>query len=108
MIEYVLDVTDRKLAESILRESEERFKSAFENAPIGMALLSLEGEWLRVNPSLCDITGYSEDKMLGMGIREIVHSDDIKRDISSLKKLRSGDIKTYRREERYIHKKGHT
>ena len=53
------DLTDRRRAEADLREAQERFRSAFEYAPIGMALVAPDGRWLKVNQALCEISGYS-------------------------------------------------
>ena len=57
----------------LLQESEERFRSAFDYAAIGMALVSQDGRWLEVNRSLCQIVGYSEAELLKMNIQEITH-----------------------------------
>lgn len=77
----VRDVTDRKLAEVALRQSEERFRSAFHNAPIGMALIGLgdppkQNRWLKVNPMLCDMLGYSEAELMSMLAFALVHPED--------------------------------
>src|SRR5439155_16297835 len=58
------DITDRKRSEGALREAEERFRNAFENAAIGMSMTSTDGRFLRVNRALCEITGYSEDELV--------------------------------------------
>ena len=60
------DITERKRAEAAHLESEERFRGAFESAVIGMALVGLDGQWLKVNPSLCQLLGYSEKELCGM------------------------------------------
>ncbi len=56
------EIAERKRGEEVLRESEERFRSAFDYSSIGMALVSIEGRWLKVSPSLCKIVGYSEQE----------------------------------------------
>ena len=60
----VRDVSERKEQEARLREATERFERAFEQAPIGMALVGLDGAWMKVNQVLCQITGYSESELL--------------------------------------------
>jgi len=70
------DITGRKEAEEALRESEERFRSAFENAPIGVALVGLDGRRLKVNQALCEMLGYSEEELLGHNYSEVIHPDD--------------------------------
>lgn len=62
---------------SALRESEERFRSAFDYAAIGMAMTSLEGRWIRVNRAFRDIIGYSEHELIGDTFRPITHPDDL-------------------------------
>jgi len=62
---------------NMLQESEERFRSAFDYAAIGMALVSQEGHWLQVNRSLCQIVGYSEEELLAMDFQAITHPEDL-------------------------------
>jgi PAS domain S-box-containing protein len=100
------DISERKNAEIVLKESEERFKGAFETAPIGMGLLSIGGQWLKVNASLCETIGYTEEELVTRTLRDIIHPDDLERDLASMRKIVSGEIKTYQREERYLHKRG--
>ncbi|MGF1470354.1 MAG: PAS domain S-box protein [Rubrobacteraceae bacterium] len=105
---YFRDVTERKKNEETLRESEERFRSAFESAAIGMALVGLDGRWLRVNEPLCYIVGYSERELLELTFQEITHPDDLDADLELVEKMLAGEeIQRYNLEKRYIHKEGH-
>ena len=101
------DITERKRAENILRESEERFSSAFEFAPIGMALVALEGRWVKVNRALCELVGYSEAELLARTFQEITHPDDLAADLENVRRLLAGEIRFYEMEKRYIHARGH-
>src|SRR5216684_7617334 len=82
------------------------FQSAFEFAAIGMALVSPEGKWLRVNRSVCEITGYSEAELLARTFQDITHPDDLDLDLANVRKMLAGEIKTYQMEKRYFHKDG--
>jgi PAS domain S-box-containing protein len=119
------DIHDQKLAEerlremnatleqrvaertAALRESEERFRSAFEFASIGMALVSPEGRWLQVSRSLCELVGYSELELLATDFQSITHPDDLDTDMSFRRQILEGTIDTYQIEKRYIHKQNH-
>jgi diguanylate cyclase (GGDEF)-like protein/PAS domain S-box-containing protein len=101
------DVTERKRAESALRESEQRFRGSFERAATGMALVGTEGRFLRVNRSLCEILGYPERELLGKTFQEITHPDDLEVDLEHLRRPLAGEIRTYQTEKRYLHKDGH-
>jgi PAS domain S-box-containing protein len=81
MVGVVHDITEQKRAEEALKESEERFRSAFEDAPIGVALVGLDRCHLRVNRAFCEMLGYSEEELLEIPHPEIVHPGD--RDESS-------------------------
>ena len=103
----VRDVSDRKRGEQILLESEERFRSAFDYAAIGMALVAPDGGWIQVNRALCDIVGYSRDELLGGAtFQDITHPDDLEADLGYVRQMLNGDIHTYQLEKRYIHKRG--
>ncbi|HUR57875.1 MAG TPA: CHASE domain-containing protein [Opitutaceae bacterium] len=84
--------------------SEERFRHAFEFAGIGMALVALNGRWLRVNKSLCDIVGYSEEELLQKNFQDITHPDDLATDLALLSELIAGQRRFYQMEKRYFHR----
>ncbi|BDI30382.1 hypothetical protein CCAX7_24330 [Capsulimonas corticalis] len=103
----VNDISERKAAEQTLRESKLRFKGAFDNAPIGIALVNPDGRWLRVNKALCDIVGYTEAELLAIDFQTITHPDDLDLDLSYLRQMLAGEIHYYEMEKRYLHKDGH-
>lgn len=100
------DITPRKQAEATLAESEERFSNAFEHASIGMALVALDGRWLKVNRALCNIVGYSAEELLVKSLQDITFPSDLNVDLENLGRLTSGEIVTYKMEKRYCHKAG--
>jgi PAS domain S-box-containing protein len=103
----IRDITERKKSEEVLRESEERFRSAFESAAIGMALVSPDGRCLRVNRPLCDILGYSERELLELTFQDITYSDDLDDNLQRTERILRGEIHAFQMEKRYIHKDGH-
>ncbi|WP_333437868.1 PAS domain S-box protein [Microcoleus sp. D2_18a_D3] len=98
---------ERKQIEVALRNSEEQFRNAFENASIGKAIVSLDGHWIKVNPALCQILGYSSEELLALTFQDITHPDDLDGDLSYAHQLLAGIISTYQMEKRYFHKEGH-
>ncbi len=92
------DVTERRDAEEI----QQRFETAFSDAPIGMALVGLDGRFQRVNRSLCEITGYPRERLLELTFQEITHPDDLDADLASLEQLLAGTIDRYSMEKRYF------
>ncbi len=78
-IGVVGDISERKQREAALRESEERFRRAFDDAPIGIALVKPDGHWLKVNRVLCEMVGYSEAEMLATNFQSITHPDDLEK-----------------------------
>ncbi len=100
------DITERKLAEQERQESEERFRSSFNYASHGIALVGLNGRWLRVNHALCEMLGYSEENLLRRTFQEITHPEDLQTDLEHVKRVLSGEIESYDMEKRYFHASG--
>lgn len=103
----VRDVTETRNLYNQLKTSNEQFKGAFEYSAIGMALVSTEGKWLKVNKSVCDIVGYDEEELLKVTFQDITHPDDLDLDLEYLGEMLRGERETYQMEKRYFHKKGH-
>lgn len=101
------DITERREMEMALRESEERFRKAFQTSAIGMALVGLDGAWLKVNDALCRIVGYPEQELLQKTFQDITHPDDLQTDLNYVAQLLAGQIGHYQMEKRYFHKDGH-
>ncbi len=102
------DITELRTAEAALKESEERFRNAFELSPIGIALVGLDGRWLEVNHALCEIVGYTQAELRELTFQDITHPDDLEADLALAQRLYAGDIPSYQMEKRYIRKDGET
>jgi diguanylate cyclase (GGDEF)-like protein/PAS domain S-box-containing protein len=101
------DASENQLLIEALRESEERFRSAFQHAAIGMALVALDGRWLQINRSLSEILGYSEQELLATNFQSITHPADLDLDLEYVRRLVGGEIRTYQMTKRYFHRDGH-
>jgi diguanylate cyclase (GGDEF)-like protein/PAS domain S-box-containing protein len=91
-----------------LRDSTEMFSMAFDYSAIGMALVFHTGRWHRVNRSLCEILGYTENELLAKDFKELIHPDDRFAAMAKLEQLLRSKVATYQTETRFIHKLGHT
>ncbi len=76
-----IDTTERNQSEKALRESEERFRSTFEQAAVGIAHVALDGRFLRINQRFCDIVGYTPEEMLEFTFQDITYPDDLESDL---------------------------
>jgi diguanylate cyclase (GGDEF)-like protein/PAS domain S-box-containing protein len=106
-VSQIEDVTERRRGEDALREAEDRFRSAFDEAPIGMAITGLDGRFLRVNRALCEITGYAHEQLEATTYRSITHPDDLARNERAYADVLTGRTAHSRTEKRYIHARGH-
>lgn len=97
---------ERRRHAEAMRESEERFRATFEQAAVGIALISVEGHWLRVNQKLCDITGYSREELLQLTLQDVTHPDDLESDQAAMSQMLAGEIEHYAQDKCYCCKDG--
>lgn len=100
------DITSRKLAETQLRDSEERFRGTFENAAVGMAHGHINGQFLRVNQKFCDTIGFRRDNVLQRTFEELTHPEDIADSRDRFDALVHGDVDSYSEEKRLVRQDG--
>lgn len=102
----VRDVTELRERERALRESEERFRTTFEEAAVGIAHVDLDGRWLRVNPKLCETVGYTCEDLLSKTFQEVTHPEDLDADLEQVRRLLAGEIHGYSMHKRYVKRDG--
>ncbi|MFB9993335.1 diguanylate cyclase [Deinococcus oregonensis] len=102
----VRDVSEQQQAEQTLRDSEERFRTTFDQAAVGIAHIQLDGHWLSVNNKLCEIVGYSPAELVELTFQDITHPDDLEADLALVGQLLRGEIRTYSLQKRYLRKGG--
>jgi two-component system, cell cycle sensor histidine kinase and response regulator CckA len=107
VLAYAQDVTERRRAEESLHENEEKFRIAFEHAPVGMSLIRADGTYIAVNPTACRMFGYSKEELLAGTLSRITHPDDIERGAEWIRKCLAGEPCEEEFEKRFIHKDGH-
>ncbi len=100
----VRDISARKHAENALLESEERFRSTFEQAAVGIAHVAPDGAWLRVNGKLCHILGYEREELLARTFQDVTFPDDLDEDLGQVQGMLAGRIQNYSMQKRYIRK----
>ena len=102
----LLDITERKQAEEARSKSEEQFRLTFELAPIGMAIETLDGKFMRVNQSLCDTLGYTSLELLNQTWASVTYPDDLAVTLALNQKLCQEEISDFQIENRYLAKDG--
>jgi PAS domain S-box-containing protein len=100
------DVTREKRAEKAMREAKEELALTFDHAPNGMALVSLDRRWLRVNPRLCAMLGYTAEELLACTFCDVTHPDDVAPSRVLAERLVRGELPRYQFEKRYLRKDG--
>jgi PAS domain S-box-containing protein len=106
-LSMLADITGRKQQEAAVRLSEERFRRAFDDAPAGMALVSPQIGWLRVNRALCEMLGHDEAGLLATDLQSILHPADVGADQAYWRKILDGTLETHEIEKRCLHRDGH-
>jgi PAS domain S-box-containing protein len=106
MIGMVSAITERKCAEETLRESEERFRSVFRNAGVGMIIVSPEGRFLAANETFCDYLGYTEKELLEKSIHSVTLAEDWPAFSQKLNEAVAENGSLQRYEKRCLHKSG--
>src|SRR3954454_953606 len=110
MIGVCHDVTERRAAELAAREAEERFKSAFEHGPVGIALIDVtngrRGRYLEVNRAICEISGYPEEELLTTSRQALTHPEDAEAEQTLFDQLIAGEIPSYSVENRTLRPDG--
>jgi PAS domain S-box-containing protein len=102
------DITIRKNAENMLKESERLFKTFFEQSSVGVGQTTLDGNYIRVNEVFSGIVGYSCSELENMTLKEITHPDDLHLDNLYINSTISGNTDSFNIEKRLIHKNGKT
>ena len=100
------DVTEQKKTEESLRNSNEQFRSAFENSSTGNAIFGVDGQWRRANSALCDALGYKKRELFEISFLDLTHPDDQSIASKSFEELIAGNMETYLCDRRYIRRNG--
>lgn len=100
------DITDQKVSESAIRQSEERFRNTFNNAAVGIAHVDLNGKLILLNQRFCEIVGYSREELERLRFQDITHPEDLNTDLVLVEELALGKIPHYDLEKRYVRKDG--
>ncbi|WXL25608.1 PAS domain S-box protein [Ectopseudomonas mendocina] len=103
---FIWDISDQKMVEDQLKISQQRFSTAFNTAPQGMALGTLDGNWLEVNDALCNMLGYSREYLLSTNFQSVTHPDDLNTDLQDIDDLLNDRVDTIQHEKRYIDSQG--
>jgi PAS domain S-box-containing protein len=100
-------ITERKRVEAALRASEQQSRAMFDTASVGIAQADPRtGQWLRVNPKMCEVTGHTARELLQMRVPELTHAEDRQRDWEAFQRVVRGEAPNYRLEKRYVRKDG--
>ena len=106
LVAHDVESAQLSLARAAQRGSEAAFEAVFANAPIGVAVVGLDGSFRRVNQALCDITGYHEHELVERTFQDLTHPDDVGIDVNEATRLLNGEINSYQMDKRYYAKDG--
>jgi len=102
----VEDITDRVRADDALRRAEQQFRMAFENSPIGMAIVDADGRYLSTNDAYCQLFGYAAHELRSVDELLVTHAAHVERDLALRRQVLAGEIDQYRISQHYRHRHG--
>lgn len=105
-LSQILDITERKQAEAALRQSELSLRGIFEQSALGISIVDRQGRYLKVNPALEEILGYSGAELVNKSFCDLTHPDDLEEDWRLFQEVLNGQRDRYHLEKRYIHCSG--
>jgi PAS domain S-box-containing protein len=105
-ITAIIDITERKSDDRALRDAAERFRLAFEDAPVGIALVGADLDVIDANRRICELLGWRRDELVGQPVSILVHPDDHHVDAEQASRVFNGEVPRYRVEKRYVTKAG--
>ncbi len=100
------DITERKMAEQALKESEAKFRSIFDQSPIGSVIVDLDRKFVRCNSAFCDFIGCTESELIGKSISDITYPDDLELGMDELNQMAAGQLESSTLQKRYLRKDG--
>ncbi|WP_114389176.1 PAS domain S-box protein [Notoacmeibacter marinus] len=107
MIGTQTDITELRNAANALQASEQKFRNAIEDAPVGMALMTPDRTWIKVNGALCDLLGYTEEELLSLDIADVMLPEDLEKTRDGkMEQVVAGELTAYQRQLRCLHKDG--
>ncbi len=107
VIAAVRDGTERREELVRLQTAEEQFRRSFDDAPIGMTIIGLDGRYKEVNDAFCAIVGHSRAALVGLPRESLSHPDDVAKGNEAFRDVLAGRIRSYTRDKRYMHAAGH-
>lgn len=106
IVSHLQDLTQLNVVEIALQESQERFRRAFQDAAIGMAIVSLAETFININPRFCEMLGYSPIEILAQATGAFTHPADVEIDYFYVQRMKRGELETCAYEKRYLHRNG--
>ena len=100
------DITELKSTKLELERNQESFLDTFTNSSIGMALVGLDGKWIRINNGICTSLGYTEEELLKTTFKDITHPEDLDQGLMLMQEIVCGKRDSYQLEKKYFHKNG--
>lgn len=103
---FLIDISNKKQIEHALQQSEAKFRSIFDQSPVGSVIVGLDKKFIRCNAAFCNFLDYTEQELIGKNISEVTHPEDTEVGSQEMKRIAAGDIENARIQKRYCKKDG--